>query len=102
MRKSNTKTSLRITLNPDGSALTNLKWSDIDIDHHREASERLLAALTNVRDYDWLFDILQPLLHGKYCAKCVHLDLTKPCEDGDYIQPFPYCFVKKWLEAHRY
>lgn len=95
MRKTNTKTSLNITLNPDGSALTNMRWSDLDVEHKPEASERVLAALSNVPDYQWLFKLLHPYLHEKYCAKCQKYDESKPCDDNKSEPPYPYCFVGK-------
>jgi hypothetical protein len=95
-RKIRTKTSLSITLNPDGSAQTNLKWSDIDAGHPREAAERIIVALTNVPDYNWLFDLVQPLLYQRYCATCPSLTPGKPCEDEvSNPFPFPYCHKEK-------
>ncbi len=101
MRKTNTKTSLSITLNQNGSSQTYLKWSDLDVGHHREASERILAALTKVPDYEWLWDeLLEGYLFGKYCEKCKNYNTEKPCvEEGDRVaeseNPFPYCFIEK-------
>lgn len=94
MRKSNTKTSLSIILNPNGSVQTYLKWADIDAGHHKEASERIIIALSNIPDYEWLFCIIQPIMHQKYCGQCSNFDVDKPCED-DKTEPFPYCYLPK-------
>ncbi len=92
MRKTNTKTSLQITLNPDGSALTNMKWADLDAGHFSQASERVIAALADIPDYQWLRDLIDPYLHKKYCEKCKIYNPTSPCGDDDPQKPFPYCF----------
>ncbi len=64
MRRTNTKTSLSVTLEPDGGALINMKWSDADVEQKGEASRAIIRELAKVPDYQWLA-ILVPQVRVK-------------------------------------
>jgi len=97
MKKSNTKTSLSVVLQPEGGALIGLKYSDIDIDDHIKASERLMLEVVTIPEYMWLNKFVSVRLADKYCDKCIdRLNMSAKCRDGkDMSKPFPYCFIDK-------
>ncbi|MFA5299871.1 MAG: hypothetical protein WC389_16930 [Lutibacter sp.] len=96
MRKSNTKTSLKITMESDGGASINLKWDDRDSTHQTEASERLIVELIKITGYKWLENLVKPYIVEKYCNKCKYhgeyeVDLAE-CIESQNNLPFPYGF----------
>ncbi len=97
MRKTNIKTSLSITLNPNGTAFSYLKWSDLDSGKPQQAAERIVAALSHIPDYQWLEDLILPYLENKYCYKCSSYNPDTGCTSKvtEAENPFPYCFVDK-------
>ena len=95
MKKSNAKTSLNITLNPNGGAKIHLKFSDLDSGHPIEATERIMLELIKLDDYRWLSPFVTQTLSEKYCNKCVdRFNMSAGCRDesSSETKPFPYCF----------
>jgi hypothetical protein len=98
MKKSNAKTSLKITMNPEGGSSINLKWDDRDCENKNghKASERIMNELIKIPDYEWLAPLVAKYFDEKYCNKCVH----HPFDENDMLDcglaqkslPFPYCF----------
>jgi hypothetical protein len=96
--KTNTKTSLKITMNTECGASVDLKWSDRDVENKAKCSEMIICELVTIPDYQWLAKLTSPYLAEKYCSHCIYrLDMNSPCRDEDNkdVTPFPYCFKNK-------
>jgi hypothetical protein len=95
--KTRTKTSLKITMEPEGGATTNLKWSDKDIEYKEKTSVMLIRELVRIPDYEWLAKLTFPYFREKYCQNCKHrLDMNSPCRDekNKGTTSFPFCAVE--------
>jgi hypothetical protein len=105
MRKTNTKTSLNITMNVDGGASVYMKWSDLDVDHKKECSERIINRLIKIPEYEWLIPLVEGYLNEKYCHKCLYLplddkyiDSQEDCNSRQSAFCFPYCFKERVIQ----
>lgn len=77
---------------PEGGASINLKWSDLDVDHKLEGSERIIAELLKAPGYQWLIPLIDPYLIDKYCNKCIFGIDGDECQREQTLKFFPYCF----------
>jgi len=101
LKKTNTKTSLSVILQPKGGAKIDMKWSDLDSsesNHNVKASERIMLEVIKIPEYKWLIDFVTKHLTVKYCDKCTEkLNIKAQCRDvtSTELKPFPYCFIPK-------
>jgi hypothetical protein len=79
----------------EGGAYVDLKWSDLDVDHKLEASERIMGELIVMPDYRWLASFVTNHLHDKYCKECLYNLDMKGCNRENNPPQFPYCFKEK-------
>ena len=79
-------------MQPEGGALIQLKWADMDSGHYTGASERLIAEVARIDDYAWLMPLITKHFGEKYCNQCSKA--FDDCAKDHKTKPFPYCFNK--------